>query len=457
MRDQPCEPLGAEAGRRADGGVAVDQRGPDLLQGSLEGAQGLVERAALPARQDPEDHPPDLGLGLVAFAPLAGLGHVAHRAPGPELGEGHGEQSGGDGETLAGLRRRERALGEEEDGPDPSHLPLEAPQLDEGAHRVGGAQLGPPQPRRRGRERGRRASRGAHPCPRSTRPAMAHSANATEAKALKSKKALPIRSGRQRTLRSHVEVLGEQDRGQEPGAEEPGRPLPPRRAGGQDERHRHHVEPARPGERAVDPEAGRDRRKSPGPIELHVLHRVEDVEAGDPGAHAQAEQDRRGRRLSGQGDGHADGTERLGHAQPEVAAPGEALRVGVAEQDGQHREREPAGERGEQRRHGHEGDARADEQRPGRRRGDRSGDQLPGGRARVLGVEGAVGDAVHGHGGGARRHHGHRHQQQADRLEPGLPRHQHHRGDRERQGEEGMGELHHSCNGADGHASISGR
>src|SRR6266511_2181512 len=65
---------------------------------------------------------------------------------------------------------------------------------------------------------------------------------------------------------------------------------------------REHVEETRPDERAARAEAGRDRVQPRAPVVLHVLQRVEDIEAGDPGADPHAEDDRRRRDRAGERD-----------------------------------------------------------------------------------------------------------------------------------------------------------
>ncbi len=193
---EPSQPPSAEARRGPDRWVRVHHRAPRLLDGPLEGLQRPVERTPLPARENTQHHPPDLRLRLVVIAPVARKVHRPYGAERPQVGQGHGEEPGGDPEPLAGLGGRERPLREEEHRPDPPQLPLEAPELDEVPHRVGGPLLGAPE-RRRGHWKRRGGVSGrAHGRPPRMSPASAQTAKPTEAKALKSKKAFPIRSGR---------------------------------------------------------------------------------------------------------------------------------------------------------------------------------------------------------------------------------------------------------------------
>ena len=68
----------------------------------------------------------------------------------------------------------------------------------------------------------------------------------------------------------------------------------------------------------------------------------------------------------------------------------------------------------------HERRGAAGEEEPGGASRDDAGDELTLLRARVPRVEGHVGDPVHGHRRGAGRDHRQRHQEEPDRLEPGV-------------------------------------
>src|SRR5919197_5560714 len=86
----------------------------------------------------------------------------------------------------------------------------------------------------------------------------------------------------QLATRRGVEVLGAEHCGEEQRADEPAEPPPGEDAGSRHRERRGQVEQARPQERAVDAEARRDRVEPLAAIELHVLKRIEHVEASHP-------------------------------------------------------------------------------------------------------------------------------------------------------------------------------
>ena len=188
------------------------------------------------------------------------------------------------------------------------------------------------------------------------------------------------------------------------------------------------MEDPREAERPGLAEASRDRVQPRVPVEVGVLASVDQIEARDPGqdreGHQQDRQEVPGE-IATHGDPGAERGEPQREPEDEVRCPGHALHEAVAEEHGQHGEREPPGQRrqGERPRHEDRGRERGEQ-------GDRTRRQQPRGeltrcRSGIGGVDPAVDEAVEGHGRRAGRNGAHDHEgQHAGRGHPagGEPR-----------------------------------
>jgi len=141
-------------------------------------------------------------------------------------------------------------------------------------------------------------------------------------------------------------------------------------------------------------------------VELEILAGVEDVEAGDPeGDGGGKKKDARVERAAN-GDPGSGGRDAESEAEHEVRPAGEAFGVGIKEQHCERDRREPERE-AIQLSCGENEDGAGDDDE-GR---DEGGRELAGGKrasagAGVGGVDGCVGEAIEGHGGGAGGDHG---------------------------------------------------
>ncbi len=203
------------------------------------------------------------------------------------------------------------------------------------------------------------------------------------------------------------------------------------------------MEEGRDPERPHRSEAHRDRVEAARAVEVEVLEGVEDVEAGHPEQHGAGEHEGRRLDLAAHRDPGAERRAGERQAEDQVRPGGEALGVGVAEQDrqGQGRELErqrvepPGGEHQQQAARGYE-------------EGDEGHAHLAGGEgavggARIDGVEPSVGQPVEAHRGAPRPHHRDHDPAHRRPLRPALRR-QHHPQEGEGQGEERVLELDHS-------------
>ena len=161
-------------------------------------------------------------------------------------------------------------------------------------------------------------------------------------------------------------------------------------------------------QRAPLAERHRDRVDALATVEVEVEDRVDHVEAADPQPHGQEQQHRRQRDAARHRDPGGGRREAVGQAQRVVAEPGEALGVGIDDEGRDDDRPQVAAGRRQEERGQHEHAERGG--REGHDLGAReaAGGQLALRRARVAGVDAGVDQAVQGHGGAARRHHGDR-------------------------------------------------
>ena len=175
--------------------------------------------------------------------------------------------------------------------------------------------------------------------------------------------------------------------------------------GDQQEQH-DQVEGARDPESAGDAEVAGDGVESGVAVELEILAGVEDVEAGDPEGHGGSKNNDARVEGSANGNPGGGGRDAEGKTEHEVRPAGEALRVRVKEQDGKGGRGQPEREAIQLGRGENEDGAGDDDEG-----GDEGGREMAGGEgagasAGIGGVDGGVGEAIEGHGGGAGGEHG---------------------------------------------------
>ena len=155
-----------------------------------------------------------------------------------------------------------------------------------------------------------------------------------------------------------------------------------------------------------DAEVAGDGMKSGIVVELKILAGVENVEARDPERDSGGEkQDARVERAAN-GDPCGGGRYAESESEHEMRPAGEALCIGVEKYDGERNRGEPEREAIELGRGEDEDGAGNDDEG-----GDERGREMAGGkgaraRAGIGGVDGRVGEAIEGHGGGAGGYHG---------------------------------------------------
>jgi len=181
-------------------------------------------------------------------------------------------------------------------------------------------------------------------------------------------------------------------------AEAPGEPS--------EEQDHHDVHDARDAESAGHSEAFGDGVEAGLLVEFDVLAGVEDVEASDPERDGGTEDEHARVERAADGDPCGGGRDAEAESEDDVRPGGEALGVGIKEEDGDgdggEFECEAVELPGGDDEHGG-GDER---EGPGETQREQAFGQRAILRARICGVVAQVGDAVHGHGGGARANHG---------------------------------------------------
>jgi hypothetical protein len=159
-------------------------------------------------------------------------------------------------------------------------------------------------------------------------------------------------------------------------------------------------------ESAGDADVAGDGVESGVAVELEILAGVEDVEAGDPEGDGGGEQ--KDARVEGAANGDPGSGRRYAESESEheVRPAREALGVGIEEQDGKSNRGEPEGE-AIQLGCGENEDGAGDDDEGGDEGGrEMAGGEGAGASAGIGGVDGGVGEAVEGHGGGAGGEHG---------------------------------------------------
>ena len=174
-----------------------------------------------------------------------------------------------------------------------------------------------------------------------------------------------------------------------------------------DEKDQHdEMEGARDPKSGADADVARNRVESGVTIKFEILTGVKDVEAGDPEGNGGGEE--QDARVEGAADGDPGGGwgNPESEAENEMGKAGEALGIGIKQQNGECDGREPERE-AIQLPSGQDKNGAGNDDKSG----DKGGRKMSGGKSAsagtgVRGVDGGVGEAVEGHGGGASGQHG---------------------------------------------------
>jgi hypothetical protein len=168
-----------------------------------------------------------------------------------------------------------------------------------------------------------------------------------------------------------------------------------------DQKQKHdYVEGARDPEGAGYSQVAGDGVESGVAVEVEILAGVEDVEAGDPEGDGGGEN--KDARVEGaaNGDPGGGGRHAEGEAEHEMRPAGEALGVGIKEQDREGDRREPERE-AIQLGGGENKDGAGDDHKSCDEGGrEMAGRESAGAGAGIGGVDGGIGEAIEGHGGG---------------------------------------------------------
>ena len=173
------------------------------------------------------------------------------------------------------------------------------------------------------------------------------------------------------------------------------------------------------------------------PVEIRILCRVDEVEAGHPADYAGSQNQGRQSELSRLRDPRTGRCHRQGKTEEEVSRVGEAFREGVKEDDSQRDRRKPGGQAIDRRTRAQKS-CGADGQQPP---GDRFREQeVSRGGPRIFLVDGPVAQAVEEHGCCPGENHAEEDKREDAQGRMTVGRHQQ-RAQGEREGEDGVREA----------------